>query len=176
MKKASLLPANGPSGHRARCPLAALPRKMKGAAPSPLRRAPGYCKDTSEPQKGHPPRTTLSARHLPAPPAPNSAHRTAVSPAGHPRTEPSAGGAGRQHRVKNSPQAKQHRSPEQGTSRVRTGYHRPSRTRCPEPPAAAQSRKLPGTGAPGCPPLLPQTQRGSNAHGGTAQASVCAGA
>lgn len=163
MKKAGLLPANGLSGRRARCPLAALPRKMTGAAPSQLRRAPGYYKDTSEPQKGHPPRTTLRSRHPPIP----LHFRTprGSDPRRAPRTEPSAGGAGRQHRAQNSPQAKQHRSPEQATSRVRTGCRRPSRTRRPEPPAADQHRKLPCAGASGCPPLLPQTQRNSNAHG-----------
>lgn len=65
MKRAGLLPANGPAGHRARCPAAPLPGEGKGAALSQPRRAPGSCKDTSETQKGHSPRTALRARHRP---------------------------------------------------------------------------------------------------------------
>ncbi|XP_027531518.1 uncharacterized protein DKFZp434B061-like [Neopelma chrysocephalum] len=165
MRKAGLLPVNGSAGHRACCPPAALTREMNGAALNQPRRALGYCKDTSEPQKGHPPRTNLRARHAPTPPPP------ALTAEPH--------GSDPRRARRNRPKRRWSRTtapnpklpPSQATPVTQTGDKQdgtrlPSAVpyRVPCAPSRSPAWDTPCADASGCPPLLPQTQRDSSAH------------
>ncbi|XP_027494658.1 rho GTPase-activating protein 17-like [Corapipo altera] len=171
MKNAGLLPVNGPAGRRACCPPVALTREMNGAALNQPRRAPAYCKDTSEPQIGHPPRTNLRARQVPpVPPA------LTAEPHGSDPRRARRNRAKRRWSRTTAPIAPNPKlPPSQATPVTQTGDKQggtrlPSAVpyRVPCAPSRSPAWDTPLCRclwvSPTCPPLLPQTQWGSNAH------------
>lgn len=153
MKTAGLLPANGPADHGAPSPQPLCPEKEKGLLSASPDGLPVRTRTPRSPQK----HSLLCQFGAPRTAPRSQLSRTAVTLAGHPGIEPTAGGAGQQHPVPNSPSQA---APVSRAGCKQRGSRLPAAAPdgLPLPSATARQGKRALADGPRSPLLLPQTQ------------------